>query len=96
MKNEMKNREVINEIALKTSYSKTVCSDVVDALREVIMESLMDGIKVKLRGFIDFDVVQRGERKGRNPQTNEVVTFPPARVVKVKLNRTIKDRVKNG
>jgi Bacterial DNA-binding protein. len=40
-------------------------------------------------------VIERAERQGRHPQTNEVVTFPPVKSINCRLSESIKDAI-NG
>lgn len=66
-----------------------------DALVDIITDALIDGDKIIWKGFMSVEVVERGQRCGRHPQTNEVVTFPPSKTIKCKISQTIKDMV-NG
>ena len=65
--------------------------EVVDALTEGIIESLVRGEKVELRGFGSFRVRQRGPRTGRNPKTGESVEVPAKRVPYFKPGKLIRE-----
>lgn len=64
-----------------------------DTLVDVITDALIEDKKIMWKGFISAEVVERGQRRGRHPQTNEIVTFPPSKSVKCKISKTIKDAV---
>lgn len=64
-----------------------------DTLVDVITDALIEDKKIIWKGFISAEVVERGQRRGRHPQTNEIVTFPPSKSVKCKISKTIKDAV---
>lgn len=66
-----------------------------DALVDIITDALIEGDKIIWKGFLSIEVVERGQRCGRHPQTNEVVTFPPSKSIKCKISQAIKDMV-NG
>ena len=96
----MSKTEIIKQIAEKMygnvndksiQQSTAFC----DTLEEVITNALLDGDKILWKGFISMDVVERGARNGRHPQTNEIVTFPPVKSVKCKVSESIK-RAVNG
>ena len=53
----------------------------VDAFFTEISDALVRGESVKLAGFGNFQLRDKGSRPGRNPKTGEVVTIAPRRVV---------------
>jgi len=46
---------------------------IVDAILEEMVEALMRGDRVELRGFGAFSVRFRPQRSGRNPRTNKAI-----------------------
>ncbi len=54
----------------------------------------MKGEKVQLVGFGSFEVRERAERKGRNPQTREEIIIPASKVPVFKVGKALKDAVK--
>lgn len=96
----MSKAEIIKKIAEKMYGSvndKSIQQSTVfcDTLEEVITDALLDGNKILWKGFISMEVVERAERKGRHPQTNEIVIFPSIKSIKCKISKAIKDAV-NG
>lgn len=75
-------------------YSKKEAAQIVDALFEVLKESLEQGERVKISGFGNFVVLDKRPRAGRNPKTGDritisarrVLTFRPSQVLKQELN----------
>ena len=49
---------------------------------------------VSFTGFGSFKVVERSERKGRNPRTGEECLIPASRVVKFTPGKALKEAVK--
>ena len=51
------------------------------------------GDKVQLVGFGTFEVRERGERTGRNPQTKEAIVIPASKAPVFKAGKAFKDAV---
>jgi integration host factor subunit alpha len=60
-----------------------------------ICDTLEQGENVKLSGFGNFVVRNKGERMGRNPQTGAEVPIEPRRVVTFTPSNNLKEHV-NG
>ncbi len=75
-------------------FSKKESSAIVEAVFDVIKDTLADGEKIKISGFGNFVVREKQERIGRNPKTGDqikitarrVLTFKPSQVLKTALN----------
>jgi DNA-binding protein HU-beta len=89
----MGRNDIITSMSEKTGLTKVDCEKAIDAFAESITESLADGDKVLLKGFMSFEVIERAARRGRNPKTGEVSTFPATKSVKCKVSQAIKDAV---
>ena len=68
----------------------------VDALFEMIKETLEEGEDVKLPSFGNFSVRQKTARPARNPKNGEVFEVSARKVVKFKASHILKDRVKEN
>lgn len=87
--------ELIEKVAGKTNLTKKEVATTVDALFEVIQETLASGEKVQVIGFGNFEVRERAARKGRNPQTGEEIQIEASKVPAFKPGKALKDAVKN-
>ncbi len=63
------------------------------AFTDVIAEELKKGEKIQLVGFGTFEVSERRERVGRNPQTKEEMTIPASRAPRFKAGKALKDMI---
>ncbi len=90
----MNKSELISAVAEKSELTKKDTEKAVNALVSVISETLAEGDKVQLVGFGTFEVRQRAERKGRNPQTKEEITIPASKAPVFKAGKALKDSVK--
>ena len=86
----MNKTEMISKIAEKTGYTKKDTTIVVDTLCEVIRDTVVAGDKVAIAGFGTFDVSERKEREGRNPQTGETITIAASKSPKFKAASAFK------
>ena len=89
----MNKAELVAAVAEKTGLSKQDSEKAVNAAFDTITETLVAGDKVQLVGFGAFEVKERGERTGRNPQTKETITIPASRVASFKVGKALKDAV---
>ena len=86
--------ELIVKVAAATDLSKKDATAAVDAVFSAIQDALANGEKVQLIGFGNFEVRNRAERKGRNPQTNEEIIIPASKVPAFKPGKALKEAVK--
>lgn len=89
----MNKTELIVAVADKADMSKNDADKAVTQVFKVIEESLATNEKVQLVGFGTFEVKDRAERIGRNPQTKETITIPASRVPGFKAGKSLKDAV---
>lgn len=69
---------------------------VIDTALKVIEDTLAKGDKVTLTGFGTFEVRDRQEREGVNPQTREKITIPATKTPGFSASSTLKEAVKNA
>ncbi|MFE7083738.1 HU family DNA-binding protein [Priestia megaterium] len=86
--------ELINAVTSKTELTKQDAKKAIDALLETISMTLAKGEKVQLVGFGTFEVRERAERTGRNPQTGEEMKIPATKVPGFKVGKELKEAVK--
>ncbi len=90
----MNKTELVAAVAEKTALSKKDSEKALNAVIEAIKETLAAGNKVQLVGFGTFEVRERGERKGRNPQTKEEITIAASKTPVFKAGNPFKEAVK--
>ncbi|MBP7176995.1 MAG: HU family DNA-binding protein [Ruminiclostridium sp.] len=91
----MNKTELVNAIAAKSGLSKKNSEAALNALVASVEDALVAGEKVVLVGFGTFEVKQRAERKGRNPQTKAEITIPASKAPVFKAGKGLKDKI-NG
>lgn len=89
----MNKNDLIDAIAAKTGSTKAAAKLHVDALMEVVTESLKQGSSVALIGFGTFELRERAARTGRNPKTGATMEIAASRVPAFKVGKSLKDSV---
>ena len=82
--------ELIAAVANDANLTKKDAEAAVNSALNAITAALKDGDKVTLVGFGTFEVRERPERKGRNPQTGEEITLDSHDVLAFRISRKFK------
>jgi DNA-binding protein HU-beta len=90
----MNKTELVQAVSERTELSRKDASEVVEAVFEVITEALANGEKVQLVGFGNFEIRERAARKGRNPQTGEVIDIAASRVPAFGAGKTLREGIR--
>jgi len=85
--------EFVDKLSAKTGLSKKDARVALDAVIDLITESLMSNEEVLLTGFGKFEARARKESKRINPQTQERITIPKKVVPAFKPGKNLKDIV---
>lgn len=89
----MNKSELVDAVAENADLSKAAAGRAVDAMVDVISDTLRKGDQVTLVGFGTFLTRQREAREGRNPRTNEKIQIKASRVPSFKAGKALKDAV---
>ncbi len=89
----MNKTELIAAIAEEAGLSKKDAEKALKAFTDVVAAQMKKGEKVQIVGFGTFEVSERSEREGRNPQTGEPMTIAASRTPKFKAGKALKDSI---
>ena len=89
----MNKTELVAAIAEQTELSKKDAEKALKAFTDIVADELKKGEKVQLVGFGTFEVSERSEREGRNPQTGETMKIAASKAPKFKAGKVLKDQV---
>lgn len=73
--------------------NKRESKEFVDRFFEEIRKALESGTPVKLSGFGNFELRDKGERPGRNPKTGEEIPISARRVVTFRPGQKLRAQV---
>jgi len=86
---------LVKSVQESAELPKTVSTDAVQSLFEIIKKTLENGERVLISGFGKFSVRDKNERRGRNPKTRERMMLKSRRVATFKSSPILRDKV-NG
>ena len=89
----MNKKELIEAISHKTQLSKDQSATALTEILSAITAALAKGQEVKINDFGAFQVTEKSERKGRNPQTGEEITIASSKAPQFKAAKVLKDIV---
>lgn len=85
--------EFIDLVVSKTGLKKVDTVKTLDAIFDVISESLAKGDEVSFVGFGSFGVIERSARDGRNPRTGKEIKIPAKKAPVFRAGKILKDSV---
>lgn len=91
----MNKLQLTDAVAAKAGITKKEAAAAVNAVLDVVAETLAQGGDVKITGFGGFEVKERAARTGRNPKTGEAVEIPASKYVAFSAGSDLKNKV-NG
>ena len=83
----MNKQDMVVEIAKRSGLPKYQVEKAVGSLLKAIANSLKKKEKVTIVGFGTFKVVERKQRKGRNPQTGATIRIQKRHVPKFVVSK---------
>lgn len=90
----MTNKEFINALSERNNISLKETQRLVEALTEVMAESLSEGDNITIQGFGNFEAKKKMERIIVNPSTKQRQLIPPKLTIAFKPSNVIKDKYK--
>ena len=91
----MNKSELIEQVADRAEIKRSEAESAVNALTEVVKETLQRGGDVAITGFGKFSVAERGARQGVNPQTGERIQIAASKAPKFSAGADFKKALKN-
>jgi DNA-binding protein HU-beta len=85
--------QLVDKVAESAGISKKAAGAAIDSVFGAMMNALESEGAVSIIGFGSFKVVERVERKGRNPGTGAVITIPAHKAVRFATGKKLKDAV---
>lgn len=89
--------EMVKALAKRLEVSKVFAEDVFETVfgsEGIVIDSLLNGNKVKIMGFGSFGVTDRKSRTARNPKTGQKVQVPARRVPTFRFSKALKEAIR--
>ena len=87
-------KKIIGEVARETDMPTSSVDKVIGSFLRLLSNILSNGVRVVLSGFGSFEVRDRTQRMGTNPQTHEKMMIPASRVVRFKSSIILRNLFK--
>jgi DNA-binding protein HU-beta len=87
--------ELIEQVADRAELKRSEAEAAVNALTEVVKETLQRGGDVAITGFGKSSVAERGARQGVNPQTGERIQIAASKAPKFSAGADFKKALKS-
>jgi DNA-binding protein HU-beta len=91
----MNKAELVGAISEDCGLTKVAVNRVIDSLVFHVTRSLKKGERVALVGFGTFMVSRRKSRRGRNPQTGQLMRISGGRVPRFAPGKDLKKAIKS-
>ncbi len=85
--------DLADAVNREIGLSRQESAQLVEAVLDLVADTLVDGEAVKLSSFGSFVLRDKNGRVGRNPKTGQEVPIEPRRVLVFKPSQVLKDRV---
>lgn len=90
----MTKSELINRLAERNPHLVAADAELaVKTILDAMVQNLVEGKRIEIRGFGSFSLNFRPPRVGRNPKTGEKVTVSGKYVPHFKAGKELRDRV---
>ncbi|HEY4522406.1 MAG TPA: HU family DNA-binding protein [Candidatus Paceibacterota bacterium] len=86
--------DLVERVASTINCTKADAERAVEAIIDMITDTLKNGQEVSIAGLGIFEAKMRAGRTGRNPRTGETIQIKSMRVPKFRASKTLKDAVK--
>ena len=89
----MKKSDLVKKITAEVDVTGEKVNKIINILFKTLTEALEKNDSYNQDNFGTFKVVCRKPRKGRNPQTEEIINIPEKKTVKFVVSGTLKKKL---
>ena len=89
----MTKADIAENIQAATDLTKKESAEMMEAVFSIMKLTLEQGENLKISGFGSFEVKQKKDRRGRNPQTGEAMTIDARRILSFKPSGVLRDAI---
>ncbi len=85
--------EIVEKITNQLGFSKKEALDHLESVFSTMKQTLVSGEDLKISGFGKFEIKQKNNRRGRNPQTGEDLTIESRKIMTYKASSILKEKI---
>ncbi len=83
----------VKYVAEQNNVTKKEADKIINIFCKNVIGAMGEGKQIHLVGFGSFSIIKMATRKGRNPQTGEVIQIKAYNQPKFKVGKTLKNAV---
>jgi integration host factor subunit alpha len=87
---------ITEAIFSRNLFTKGECSQIVDAIFEIMKQTLESGEEIMISGFGKFQIRKKSRRRGRNPHSGAALDLPPRTVVTFKCSGVLREKMNSN
>ena len=91
----MTKADIAEKLHIATGMTKKDAANLMESVFSTMKVVLQSGENLKISGFGTFEVKQKADRRGRNPQTGEAITIEARKVLTFKPSTVLRETI-NG
>lgn len=89
----MTKADLAERIQQKIGCTKRESAELLESVFSIMKTTLESGEKLKIAGFGNFEIKNKSDRIGRNPQTGEAITIEARRVLTFKPSQVLRQAI---
>lgn len=89
----MTRSELVDELARRSQLRREVAERVVDEVFQAMLDALVQGGRIEIRGFGSVKVREYGGYTGRNPKSGQEISVLPKRLPVFKISRILHEQL---
>jgi integration host factor subunit alpha len=89
----MTKADLIERLHIATGFSKKESAEMLESVLSIMKTTLESNEKLKISGFGNFEVKQKSDRRGRNPQTGEAITISARKILTFKPSPLLRQAI---
>jgi integration host factor subunit alpha len=89
----MTKADIAERIKQRLGVTAKESANMLESVFEIVKRTLESGDHVKIAGFGKFEVKQKADRRGRNPQTGETITIEARQILTFKPSMLLKKAI---
>jgi integration host factor subunit alpha len=89
----MTKRDIVSKMQEETGIPATRAAQVLDDILDIMKQSLIRGENIKIVRFGRFSVKKKNSRRGRNPQTGDILTIPDHNALTFTPSKLLRQRL---
>jgi integration host factor subunit alpha len=90
---KMTKADIAARIQKELGFTKKESAEMLETVLDILKATLESGEHVKVAGFGKFEIKQKMDRRGRNPQTGEDITIEARRILTFKPSTLLRKAI---